>query len=129
MTEEIKKIIDTYEEKGDFTYTTITNDQIEEAQKALGVKIPEQYLDFLRTYGHGGIGGIEIIGIGKSGKMLFLDETLKYREYGLDEKLILRRKPVPARTGFSLWSSGKTICYNRSVLAEYTLCYNKSLSI
>jgi hypothetical protein len=89
MTEEIKKIIDTYEEKGDFTYTTITNDQIEEAQKALGVKIPEQYLDFLRTYGHGGIGGIEIIGIGKSGKMLFLDETLKYREYGLDEKLIL----------------------------------------
>ncbi len=89
MTEKIKKLIDTYEEVGDFTYTTITDDQIEEAQNALGVKLPGQYLDFLRTYGHGGIGGIEVIGIGKSGKMLFVSETLEYREYGLDKNLIL----------------------------------------
>lgn len=89
MTEKIKKLIDTYEEVGDFTYTTITDDQIEEAQNALGVKLPGQYLDFLRTYGHGGIGGIEVIGIGKNGKMLFVSETLEYREYGLDKNLIL----------------------------------------
>ena len=89
MTEIIKKLIDTYEEVGDFTYTTITDDQIEEAQNALGVKLPGQYLDFLRTYGHGGIGSIEVIGIGKSGKMLFVSETIEYREYGLDKNLIL----------------------------------------
>lgn len=68
MIYEMKKIIETYEEKGDFTYTTITDDQIVEAQNILGVELPEQYLDFLRTYGHGGIGGIEVIGIGKNGK-------------------------------------------------------------
>ena len=78
MTEKIKKIIETYEEKGDFTYTSITEDQIVEAQNALGVDLPGQYLDFLRTYGHGGIGGIEVIGIGKSGKMLFASETLEF---------------------------------------------------
>jgi len=51
--------------------------------------LPGQYLDFLRTYGHGGIGGIEVIGIGRSRKMLFVSETLKYREFGLDNNLIL----------------------------------------
>lgn len=89
MNEKVKKIIETYEEKGDFTYTTITEDQIVEAQNILGVELPGQYLDFLRTYGHGGIGGIEVIGIGKNGKMLFVSETLEYREYGLDKNLIL----------------------------------------
>ena len=53
MTDKIKKIIDIYEEKGDFTYPTITEDQIVEAQNALGVKLPGQYLDFLRIYEHG----------------------------------------------------------------------------
>lgn len=89
MSEKIKKLIVAYEETGDFTYTTITDDQIGEAENALGVKLPGQYLDFLRTYGHGGIGGIEVIGIGKSGKMLFVSETLEYREYGMDKNLIL----------------------------------------
>lgn len=89
MIDEMKKIIETYEEKGDFTYTTITEDQIVEAQNILGVELPVQYLDFLRTYGHGGIGGIEVIGIGKNGKMLFVSETLEYRQYGLGKNLIL----------------------------------------
>ncbi len=80
-----------------FTYTTITDDQIEEVQNALGVKLPGPYLDFLRTYGHGGIGGIEVIGIGKSGKMLFVSETIEYREYGLDKNLILIENFCPSQ--------------------------------
>lgn len=50
MIDEMKKIIETYEEKGDFTYTTITEDQIVEAQNILGVELPAQYLDFLLRF-------------------------------------------------------------------------------
>ena len=89
MTEEIKGLIDQYEVKGDFTHTVITDDQINAAQVALSVTIPEQYVDFLRTYGHGGIGGIEIIGIGKTGNLLFVNVTRMYREYGLPKNLIV----------------------------------------
>ena len=89
MNESIKEIIKNYEVKGDFTYTFITDDQIAEAQSLLSVELPFQYLEFLQTYGHGGIGGVEIIGIGKNGHLLFVDETIKYREYGLPINLIV----------------------------------------
>lgn len=85
----ITSMIEKYEEKGDFTYTAITDAQIAEAEKTLSLKLPAQYTEFLRTYGHGGIGGIEITGVGKNGHLLFVEDTLSYREHGLPENLIM----------------------------------------
>lgn len=89
MTSEIRNLIMEYEKEGDFTYASISNAQIDEAQGILSLTLPSQYVEFLQTYGHGGIGGIEIIGVGKDGRYLFVDETMKYREYGLSENFVV----------------------------------------
>ena len=83
MNDIIKELIDRYEQKGDFNYANVSDEMIEEAEKALKVKLPNQYVEYLKKYGHGGIAGIEIIGVGLSGKLIFVDETLEYREEGL----------------------------------------------
>ncbi|WP_455717616.1 SMI1/KNR4 family protein, partial [Anaerosporobacter sp.] len=79
-----------YEEKGDFTYPNVNDIEIIEAEKKLNVKMPEQYCWFLKKYGHGGIGGIETYGIGKNGKMIFVDKTIQFKSYGLaDDKIVI----------------------------------------
>ena len=65
MYDEIIKTINEYEEKGDFTYANVDDIIISKAEEILDLKIPEQYCWFLKNYGHGGIGGIEIFGVGK----------------------------------------------------------------
>lgn len=68
----------------------ITNDKIiEDAQNQLGLKLPEQYLWFINNYGSGGLAGVRIIGISKSSKLSFVEETLQYREQGLPNQLIV----------------------------------------
>lgn len=89
MNETIKRLIGRYEEKGDFTYTAITDEQIAESQSLLSVKLPIQFLEFLQTYGHGGIGGVEVLGVGKNGHLLFVEETIKYRQHALPCSLIV----------------------------------------
>ena len=59
------------------------------AQRLLGVTIPQQYVEFLDEYGHGGVGGVEILGVGPTGTMLFLEATLRYRKYGLPNNLLV----------------------------------------
>lgn len=83
MDKKLQFLIHDYEKPGDFTHASSSIKEIKLAEKELHVTLPKQYVDFLACYGHGGIGGIEIIGIGKSGKLLFVEETKKYREYGL----------------------------------------------
>lgn len=89
MYEKIYNLIKQNEIKGDFTYANMTEKMCTEAEAELGLSIPPAYKWFLNTFGHGGIGGIEIIGIGKTGKMLFVDATKKYRLYGLSNDLIV----------------------------------------
>ncbi len=89
MTEKLQVLIHDYERSGDFTHAKISNEVIQQAEKQLHVLLPKQYVDFLVCYGHGGIGGIEIIGIGKTGKLLFVEETKKYRKYGLPENYLV----------------------------------------
>ena len=85
----IKTLINKYEQKGDFNYATVTDDMIAVAEKELRVNLPKQYIDFLKEYGNGGIAGIEIIGVGLTGKMLFVDTTLDYRKDGLPDNLVV----------------------------------------
>ena len=59
------------------------------AEKTLCVKLPQQYLDFLKLYGHGGIGGIETLGVGLTGRMIFVDTTIDYRNEKLPNNLVV----------------------------------------
>lgn len=39
--------------------------EIDEAEKSLGIKLPEEYVDFLRRVGWVSVGGLELFGLGK----------------------------------------------------------------
>jgi len=89
MLNELYELIKQHESRGDFTYAVVTEDMLNKAEKRLGVRLPEEYKNFLKKFGHGGIGGIEVLGIGKNGVMIFEKETLRYRTYGLPNELII----------------------------------------
>ncbi len=89
MLNELYELIKQHESRGDFTYAVVTEDMLNKAEKRLGVRLPEEYKYFLKKFGHGGIGGIEVLGIGKNGVMIFEKETLRYRTYGLPNELII----------------------------------------
>ena len=89
MNTQLLDIIKKYEQPGDFNHATVTDEMIENAEELLGVKLPKQYVDFLKMFGHGGIGGIEIIGIGLTGRLIFVEMTLDYRDEGLPNNLVV----------------------------------------
>ncbi len=89
MNETIIKTIKQYEVKGDFTYARVTDEMITSAQQQLGMNLPEQYISFLRNYGHGGVGGVDTLGVGLDGSLVFVEETIEYREHGLPNRFIV----------------------------------------
>jgi len=89
MKEEIQKLVKEYSEDAIFTGKISSDDIIESAITELGVNIPNDYRWFLKNYGQGGIGGVDILGISKVNKAIFKDKTLEYRKYGLRNNLIV----------------------------------------
>ena len=89
MKEEIQKLIEEYSEDAIFTGKISSDDIIESAITELGVDIPNDYRWFLKNYGQGGIGGVDILGISKVNKAIFKDKTLEYRKCGLPNNLIV----------------------------------------
>lgn len=89
MNDRIRGLISQHENEGFFTRVPPTPEMIEKAQEKLGVKIPDQFLEYLNIYSYGGINGTEILGIGKNGKIMFLETTMRYRRYGLPDNLIV----------------------------------------
>ena len=89
LNQQIKSLIERYKDEGHFTCVAPTIEMIDEAKEKLGFAIPEQFQDWLNAYSHGGINGIEILGIGFDGSIVFLETTLRYREYGLPENLLI----------------------------------------
>ena len=75
--------------KGDFNYASVTDDMISDAEEILGVKLPNQYVDYIKMFGHGGIAGVEILGVGLTGKMIFVESTLEYRADELPGNLVV----------------------------------------
>ena len=59
------------------------------AEEILGVKLPNQYVDYIKMFGHGGIAGVEILGVGLTGKMIFVESTLEYRADDLPGNLVV----------------------------------------
>lgn len=88
MNKQIEAAISQYGENGSFTKVAPTQGMLAEAQQKLGFPMPEQFVEYLNAYGHGGI-GFEVLGVGFDGTMFFLDETLEYREDGLPDNLLV----------------------------------------
>lgn len=89
MNAQINALVEKYQQEGDFTHVQPTAEMLNQVESALGVKLPEQYLDYLNAYSHGGIAGVTVLGIGLTGKSIFLEETLEYRDEGLPENLVV----------------------------------------
>ena len=89
MNDMILNTIKKYEVKGDFNYASVTDDMISDAEEILGVKLPNQYVDYIKMFGHGGIAGVEILGVGLTGKMIFVESTLEYRADDLPGNLVV----------------------------------------
>lgn len=90
MNDAIKEIIKKYEVSGDFTRTPYDPAIVSAAEKVLGFNLDESYITFIKEYGHGGIGGIEIMGIGKNNVLISADETMSCRESRVSAVLIPR---------------------------------------
>lgn len=71
------------------THVAPTKEMLASGQRLLGVTIPQQHVEFLDEYGHGSVGGVEILGVGLTGTMLFLEAALRHREYGLPNNLLV----------------------------------------
>ncbi|MCR5783886.1 MAG: SMI1/KNR4 family protein [Clostridia bacterium] len=89
MNDTLKQQIKLHEKPNDFTHAIFDESLLNDTQNALGVKLPEQYIEFLINFGHDGIGGVETIGIGKNSQPIFVYETLDYRKYGLPDNLVI----------------------------------------
>lgn len=89
MTEELRNLIKKYETKGDFTHADVSDAMIESAERELKVKLPTQYIAFLKEFGHGGVCGIDTLGVGLTGRIIFRDTTLEYRRRGLAQNLVV----------------------------------------
>lgn len=89
MMNELIQLIQQYEHDGCFTHANVSDEMICYAETLLSVKLPEQYKSFLKIYGHGGLDGLEILGVGIAGQLVFVDETIAYRKYGLAQNLVV----------------------------------------
>ena len=65
-----------------------TDEELADTEKELGFAIPEEYVWFLKTYGHGGF-FFEFLGYGLNGKAIFVAKTLYEREFGLPKELLV----------------------------------------
>ncbi len=88
MNSQINDLITRFEDKGSFTKVAPNQEMLAEVEEKLGFSVPEQFLEYLKAYSHGGI-GFEILGIGFDGSISFLEETLEYREDGLPNNLLV----------------------------------------
>ncbi len=105
------------ESRGDFTYAKLTDNMLAEAETRLNLKLPSAYRWFLTSFGQGGIGGIDVLRVGKTGKLVFVEETLKYRSYGLPADVILIENCdewvycIQTQSGrIGMWSPGDVKC-------------------
>jgi len=90
MKNEIVELIENNEEvfEDAFLMRFPTDEELAGAEKELGFAIPEEYVWFLKTYGHGGF-FFEFLGYGLNGKAIFVDKTLQEREFGLPKELLV----------------------------------------
>lgn len=86
--QDVEKLI--YKQIDEFFFTGgVKEELINEIELQLNVKLPESYRWFLRHYGHGGINGVLIQGIGLDESLQVVNTTLSLRKYGLPNNLVV----------------------------------------
>jgi len=87
--EKVLAMIRQYGENDDFT-GPVDESRIEQIENMLDVTLPEDYKWFVRNFGHGGIAGVEILGVAKTEIPTCVRYTQRYREeHGLPRSLIV----------------------------------------
>ena len=89
MNETIAKMAKEYEEDSFFTHAPFTDEMLGAAQCELGVVLPTQYVDSLKEFGHGGVAGVSIEGVGCDGSLIFVEDTIEYRGLGMPSNLVI----------------------------------------
>ncbi|WP_195419750.1 SMI1/KNR4 family protein, partial [Collinsella sp. D33t1_170424_A12] len=89
MNHQILNMVDQHRENSFFTHAEFNDETRALAEQKLGLRLPEQYVEYLKTFGHGGVGGVDILGVGCDGSLIFVEETLLYRKYGLPKNLVV----------------------------------------
>lgn len=94
MKEKVINTIKEYSEDGNFIGEVSNDEIISVAEKELGLNLPEEYKWFIKNYGQGGIGGVQILGVqilgvSKVNRSMFRDVTVDYRNYSLPNNLIV----------------------------------------
>ncbi|WP_169713503.1 SMI1/KNR4 family protein [Paludifilum halophilum] len=85
---EIIKLIAKYGEEDDFS-GNISYEHIQQIEVKLNVILPDSYKWFIKTFGHGGVAGIEVLGVTSKGVSTTLKTTLNYRRYGLPPAFVV----------------------------------------
>lgn len=85
--EDIKKFI---ESSSEFSHYTggVDDSRIVEVEQLLGVTLPADYKDFLRSYGHGATYGVELVGVGLGERAAVVKLNERFRELGLPRQLV-----------------------------------------
>ncbi|KAA6472298.1 MULTISPECIES: SMI1/KNR4 family protein [Bacillus] len=88
MNKQISKMINEYIEKGDFV-GAVTDEDITNAENQLRCKFPQEYKEFIKSYGSGGICGVEVLGVEGNGYASVVEATERFRNFGLPEKYLV----------------------------------------
>jgi hypothetical protein len=67
----------------------VSETAIHQIEKELDVTLPESYKWYVRNYGHGSIGGVEIYGVGLNNALTCVERTNDYRRAVLPEKYVV----------------------------------------
>lgn len=89
MNKKILDMVSQHKEDSFFTRTGFTDELRVEAERKLGLTLPSQFVEYLANFGHGGIGGVEILGVACDAELIFVEETELYRKYGLPNNLVV----------------------------------------
>ncbi len=88
MNKKILEMIEEYGEEKAF-FGAVSEEDICNAEKILSVTFPENYREFVKNYGSGGICGVHLTGIQGNLAATVVEATEKYRRLGMDAKLIV----------------------------------------
>lgn len=89
MNEQLVEMVKSHEEDSFFTRAGFTKEMLTTAQEELGVTLPTQYVDYLVRFGHGGVAGATIEGVGCDGSLIFVEDTIECRRQGMPSNLVV----------------------------------------
>lgn len=88
MNKKILEMVKKYEEDKDF-FGSVDDREIKKVEAVLKITLPDQYREFIRQYGSGGICGVFIEGIEGTLGSSMLKATERYHNLGLDKDSIV----------------------------------------